>query len=438
MKRRCGKEGGEGRIKGMNTNNGWNAKRWAVSFGIASERLAQARAEHRRDWDADQAIHQLRADVFRDTVARVRAGGYLLPGAGRIDLALSQDIGADTRFYAEELPPGPGAAPDAAPAAVEVEGGDCLAAARRLVEAGEPETCVLNMASATTPGGGVYNGAGAQEEHLFRSSDLYRSLYRFAEFGVDYGIPRAPQRYPLRGDGAGIFTRGATVFRGPEPDGYPLLERPWKCNFVSVPAVSHPETVAGPDGAPRLAPGPEESMRRRIRTILRVARANGQRALVLSAFGCGAFRNPPRHVAELFREALASPEFRAAFSRVVFAIVDDHNARGDGNLRPFRDVLGAAPPPPRAAGPAPVDAATASRELALVLLFLNRMEDRSLPGAPPRWRSWKDHDSGTLDDLARRGYLDPTRAANSVCLTDSGIAEARRLLAKYGIADRKK
>ena len=402
-------------MNGGTTN--WNAQRWAVSFRIASERLAQAKAAHRRDWDADQAVHQLRADVFRDTVARVRAGGYLLPGAGRVDLALSTDIGADTRFYAEELPPGPDAAPGAPSAPVEVAGEDCLAVARRLVEAGEPETCVLNMASASTPGGGVYNGAGAQEEHLFRSSDLYRSLYRFAEFGADYGIPHAPQSYPLRGDGAGIFTRGATVFRGPEPEGYPLLERPWRCNFVSVPAVSHPETVPGPDGAPRLAPGPEASMRRRIRTILRIARENGQRALVLSAFGCGAFRNPPRHVAELFREALAEPEFRAAFARVVFAVLDDHNARDDGNLRPFRDVFAAAAPAARGA-PAAVDAATAARELALALLLLD-----PTGGA------------ATLEDLAARGLVERPGGAEPARLTDSGLAEARRILARYGIAD---
>ena len=225
------------------------------------------------------------------------------------------------------------------------------------------------MASATTPGGGVYNGAGAQEEHLFRSSDLYRSLYRFAEFGVDYGIPRAPQRYPLRGDGAGIFTRGATVFRGPEPDGYPLLERPWKCNFVSVPAVSHPETVAGPDGAPRLVPEAAESTRRRIRTIFRIARENGQRALVLSAFGCGAFRNPPRHVAELFRDVLAEPEFRAAFALVVFAIVDDHNAPSGGNLAPFRDVFAGASARP-AAAPAPDAPVLSDADRAALLALL--------------------------------------------------------------------
>ena len=83
----------------------------------------------------------------------------------------------------------------------------------------------------------------------------------------------------------------------------------------------------------------EAATRRKIRAILRIARENGQRALVLSAFGCGAFRNPPRHMAELFRDELASPEFRAAFDRIVFSVIDDHNARGEGNLRPFREVF---------------------------------------------------------------------------------------------------
>lgn len=63
---------------------------------------------------------------------------------------------------------------------------------------------------------------------------------------------------------------------------------------------------------------------------------NGQRTLVLSAFGCGAFRNPPRHMAELFREELSSPEFRSAFHRIVFAILNDHNAGSRGNYAPFK------------------------------------------------------------------------------------------------------
>ena len=319
----------------MNTSTPdlWDAAQWASDFSAASK------ARYAGDFAAAGTLHDLRARVFADTVERVRAGGYALADGTRVDLPLSPTIGDDTRFYDRELPAGPAAAPDAAPAPVKVLEGDCLVAARALVEAGESEVCVLNMASRSNPGGGVHTGAGAQEEHLFRSSDYFRSLYRFADYAASYGVPRAAESYPLDRDHGGVFSRGVTVFRGPEREGYPLLAKPWRCNFVAVPAIPHPATVPGPDGAPRLAPAMEAATRRKIRAILRIARENGQRALVLSAFGCGAFRNPPRHMAELFRDELASPEFRATFDRVVFSVIDDHNARGEGNLRPFREVF---------------------------------------------------------------------------------------------------
>jgi len=316
-----------------NTSDLWDAAQWASDFSAASK------ARYAGDYAAADTLHDLRARVFADTVERVRAGGYVLADGTRVDLPLSPTVGDDTRFYDRELPAGPAAAPDAAPAPVEVREGDCLVVARELVEAGESEVCVLNMASRRNPGGGVLGGAGAQEEHLFRSSDYFRSLYRFADYAASYGVPRAAESYPLDRDHGGVFSRGVTVFRGPEGEGYPLLAKPWRCNFVAVPAIPHPDTVPGPDGAPRLAPAMEAATRRKIRAILRIARENGQRALVLSAFGCGAFRNPPRHMAELFRDELASPEFRATFDRVVFSVIDDHNARGEGNLRPFREVF---------------------------------------------------------------------------------------------------
>ena len=63
---------------------------------------------------------------------------------------------------------------------------------------------------------------------------------------------------------------------------------------------------------------------------------SGHRHLILGAFGCGAFGNPAQPVAAIFREQLASPEFRGAFARVVFAIIDP---MGTGNLRPFREEM---------------------------------------------------------------------------------------------------
>jgi uncharacterized protein (TIGR02452 family) len=82
----------------------------------------------------------------------------------------------------------------------------------------------------------------------------------------------------------------------------------------------------------------------KIRTILRIALAHGHDSLVLGAFGCGAFRNPPKHMAELFKAVFAEDEFINRFRKIVFAIVEDHNSRREhnpeGNLKPFMEVFG--------------------------------------------------------------------------------------------------
>lgn len=39
----------------------------------------------------------------------------------------------------------------------------------------------------------------------------------------------------------------------------------------------------------------------KIKTIFDIAYKNQNDAIVLSAFGCGAFCNPPGHIAELFK-----------------------------------------------------------------------------------------------------------------------------------------
>ena len=77
----------------------------------------------------------------------------------------------------------------------------------------------------------------------------------------------------------------------------------------------------------------------RIRSVLFAAASTGHANLVLGAFGCGAFGNPAKPVAQLFRLLLRSDEFRGRFRRVVFAVLDP---LGTGNLRPFRQELGRA------------------------------------------------------------------------------------------------
>lgn len=57
---------------------------------------------------------------------------------------------------------------------------------------------------------------------------------------------------------------------------------------------------------------------RRARHILQVAAANGVDVLVLGAFGCGAFSNPPKVVATAYKIMLE--EFREFFDAIEFAI----------------------------------------------------------------------------------------------------------------------
>lgn len=86
-----------------------------------------------------------------------------------------------------------------------------------------------------------------------------------------------------------------------------------------------------------------EPAKEKIRAILRIGKAEGHDSLILSAFGCGAFANPPEHMAELFRDVFAEAEFQDSFWLVVFAIINDHNTmkehNPEGNLLPFQRVF---------------------------------------------------------------------------------------------------
>ena len=62
----------------------------------------------------------------------------------------------------------------------------------------------------------------------------------------------------------------------------------------------------------------------------------GYEALVLGAWGCGAFANDPYRTAVDFRKALET-DFRGYFSDVVFAVTDWSRERRF--LGPFRDVF---------------------------------------------------------------------------------------------------
>lgn len=82
----------------------------------------------------------------------------------------------------------------------------------------------------------------------------------------------------------------------------------------------------------------------KMRTIFRIGLDQGHDSLVLSAMGCGAFANPPAHIARLFHQVIDEPEFKGRFRLIDFAILDGYRTglrhNPEGNLLPFQREFG--------------------------------------------------------------------------------------------------
>ena len=276
----------------------------------------------------------LRADIFQQTVQAVTQKGYHFENEWIELQGINPD---DTIFYENPLPLSP--QKTNCETKISVIEADCIETAALMQKAGY-NPCVLNMASRQNPGGGVLGGSGAQEENIFRRCNIFLSLYQFVDYCNRYGIKRNQKfSYPLNRTSGGIYSKNITVFRGSENNGYCLLKKPFKTSFVSVPALNKPELILI-DGTYYISKPLIEFAKERIRAILRIAGANQHNCLILSAFGCGAYQNPPNHVAKLFKEVFNENEFKNQFQLIIFSIIDDYNTwkthNPNGNVIPFQ------------------------------------------------------------------------------------------------------
>ena len=297
-------------------------------------RILMERIRH-GDHSAYYQVKELRIKEFRNTIDIVNKGRYVTENGTYYSFPDDSDMMCKTVFYEREICL-PEAVQGCEQTIVEVQNIDCLYAGAQLKERGY-NPAVLNMASRRNPGGGVVTGAGAQEETLFRRTNLFRSLYQFAPFAGMYGIKTSHHQYPLDRNFGGIYTPDAVYFRESEQKGYALMDNPVSLSFITVAGMNRPDLTA--DGM--IADHHVEPIKNKIRTIFRIGLAHGHDSLVLGALGCGAFRNPPRHVARLFHEVMDELEFKNKYRRIVFAILDDHNAHQshnpEGNYKPFAD-----------------------------------------------------------------------------------------------------
>lgn len=196
-------------------------------------------------------------------------------------------------------------------ASIEVYSGTTFDVAKRYCTLGK--VAVLNFANPENPGGGVHLGAMAQEECLCRSSNLYACISDHNVFDEYYGYHRSIQSH-FYTDRL-IYTKDVTVFKDDSLVPQMLPENEWFDVDVITCAAPYLAKIKHTNRAALLL-----LLKSRVKNIIEAARDNKVDYLVLGAFGCGAFKNPPLVVAEAFRQIIDEQKYRKDFKHIVFAI----------------------------------------------------------------------------------------------------------------------
>ena len=152
------------------------------------------------------------------------------------------------------------------------------------------------MASCYKPGGGVETGCNAQEEVLFRRSNYVLTL--------DNNF------YPIHDKI--IYSELITFFKD---SSYNICEQ-FSCSAIACSAIKNPYLINN-----KYNENDKKNMDEKINKIFCVAIENNVEVLVLSAFGCGAYYNPPEEVAKIMYKY--SNKYSGYFKKIYIAIIDN-------------------------------------------------------------------------------------------------------------------
>ena len=195
-----------------------------------------------------------------------------------------------------------------------------LVSKKRTFEAAETykgkKICCLDFANYYSMGGAPWS-AGAQEESMCRVSTLYPCLYAQKQaFYEKHFLEEEKGEINEMGGHDMIYIPDVTVFKTDE----------------SIPKLKEEDTWFNTDvivsAAPELFNNYDEDqyrqvMTERIKRILDLAAKEKVEVLILGAFGCGAFKNPPEIVADIFASLVKNYNFET----VEFAVFCRNNTK---------------------------------------------------------------------------------------------------------------
>jgi uncharacterized protein (TIGR02452 family) len=154
----------------------------------------------------------------------------------------------------------------------------------------------------------VGNGSPCQEESCFRRSNYHKYLTTI-EF------------YPLTGTEC-VYSPCIEYYLDSK---YQSLDNPVELSMIAIPAVRFPQII--PMRSELMFDyrnnDDYKMMCDKVDMIFKVAYKHGHDSVVVSAFGCGAYGNPPHRVAEIFGKIIS--KWERHFKMIVIAITGETN-----------------------------------------------------------------------------------------------------------------
>jgi len=178
---------------------------------------------------------------------------------------------------------------------IRVVPNDCLEVAECFVSYGY-NPVVLNIADGSWPGAQIEMEGYGYEESLFCRSNYFKTL------NLQNGL------YPINGLEC-IYSKNVLVIK--DIDLTPLA-KPFNVSFIACAPIKHYKSDI-------LDETEYEFTFMKLSTVFQTAFNKGHDVLVLSAFGCGAYKNPQKQIVEIFNKLIE--QYGHLFKFITFAII---------------------------------------------------------------------------------------------------------------------
>ena len=188
--------------------------------------------------------------------------------------------------------------------------------------------CVLNMANPIYPGGGYLYNYLAQEENMFRRSDCFFSITdnlldtELYTYNTNFSsLLQAHDEYVY------LDHKPRICIKSGEQSHYKLLDDTDIFCFLELRA-----------SAQDLRGGKHldlDNAIHRIEAQFKTLMQHNAQHVIFSAFGCGAFNNPPTTIANIYKQQIL--HYKKYFKAIIFAIY--YPGYGPDNYTTFRQIL---------------------------------------------------------------------------------------------------